>query len=216
MLIIKAASTIVLLIGLILLYRYLPSRRIFFIFCSILVAAGIITYASFHHTEEPQATQQHQYDIQQQQEIFAPWYEDYKKDIEHLDNDWQQYHNILESFKEDNISIQTTYVRLTHLETDSAQLQKHLGQLAPPLELETENYDLAAAVIQKAKAYAEQQHTAILRTRDAADPAHIPSDDQAEQSRILQEVMIRESPAALFTADEISSLRDNLTLPQEK
>lgn len=69
--------------------------------------------------------------------------------------------------------------------------------------------------MRKAHAYAEAQHRAIALTRAAADPANLRTDDQEEQSRMLQAVMIRESPPALFIADEIAAIRNYLALPEE-
>ena len=215
MLTLKIICSLVLLLGLSLLYRYLPNRRIFAIFCVILAAAAGITYLSFRPNEEPGAIMQRRYEIQQQQVIFAAWYEEYQQRIDQLDNNWQQYHNILENFKEDNISIQTAYVRLTQLEIKSSQLCGKISFLMPPIELDSANYDLTIAVIEKTKAYANAQHDAIQRTRNAADPSLLATDDQEQQSRMLQDTMIRYSPPMLFTAEEIGALRDNLTLPKE-
>ena len=67
----------------------------------------------------------------------------------------------------------------------------------------------------KAHAYADAQHRAIALTRAAADPANLSTDDQEEQSHMLQAVMIRESPPALFIADEIAAIRDYLAIPEE-
>ena len=65
------------------------------------------------------------------------------------------------------------------------------------------------------RSYAEEQYKAINDTRNAADPAHLLSNRQEEQSRRLEEIMIMESPTGLFTATEIASLKDNLTVPDE-
>ena len=70
-------------------------------------------------------------------------------------------------------------------------------------------------LVRKAHAYADAQHRAIALTRAAADPANLSTDDQEEQSHMLQAVMIRESPPALFIADEIAAIRDYLAIPEE-
>ncbi len=216
MLAIKCAVALLTLLCLVFLYRKLPNHRIFAIFCGTLFAASALVFWSWPKQEQPAAiTEEQRNDILQQQQIFTAWYNDYKKSLDQLDHNWQQYHNILENFKEDNISIQTTYVRLTQLEKDAAQTRDQLGRLNPPLELDSANYDLVTAILKKANTYANTQYQAISRTKTAADPAQLLSDKQEEQSRRLQEIMIRESPTGLFTASEISTLRDNLTLPDE-
>jgi hypothetical protein len=42
------------------------------------------------------------------------------------------------------------------------------------------------------------------------------TDDQAEQSRMLQTIMIRESPVGLYTAKEITAIRDYLEIPEDE
>lgn len=199
-----------------LLYRYLPNRRIFALFCLTLAGSAAFAFYSYQKPAETAISEADKYEIQQQQQIFGKWYESYKKEIDQLDHNWQQYHNILENFKEDNISIQTAYVRLTQLEKESAAAHERITQLTPPLELNSANYDLVTAILKKTEAYANAQYLTISKTKTSADPAQLLTDDQEEQSRILEEIMIRESPTRLFTAAEISALRDNLSIPDDK
>lgn len=216
---------ILLIIGLILLgllYRYLPSKRIFFFFCLTLVAAGSIVYFFWPvQKTEPSVMTEEELNYQaEQQQIFATWYAGYQKDLSELDRNWQWYHNILENFKEDNISIQTTYVRLKQLEQDSQLLRDRINHNTPPLALNDGCYDLLIEVMKKTNAYAEAQYRTVALTKAAADPANLRTNDQAEQSRMLQAIMIREQPVGLYTAKEISAIRDYLDiqpdLPNEK
>ena len=199
-----------------MLCRHVPNRKVAVLFCLTLIGAGAI-FAFSYQTKPaaPVIRPEEKAEIQQQQQIFTDWYTGYKKNIDQLDYNWQLYHHILADFKADNISIQTTYVRLTQLEGDAAQLRDSLAQLEPPASLTDANYDLTATVIKKTRSYAEEQYKAINDTRNAADPAHLLSNRQEEQSRRLEEIMIMESPTGLFTATEIASLKDNLTVPDE-
>lgn len=203
-------------LSLVLLYRWLPNRKIWAIFSLTLLFAGAAAFWSFPPPPPPKMTEEERSEIHQQQEIFTAWYDEHKKNITQLDYNWQQYHNILESFKEGAIDIQTAYVRLTQLAEDAKHTRDAVEAHIPPLALIGINYDLCAAVRQKTLAYADAQQQAISRTRNAADPAQLLTRDPAEQSRILEDTMIRESPPGLFLADEISTLRDNLTIPPEK
>lgn len=216
MLIYIGAAVAVLL--LILLYRYIPSRKVFFAFCLVLCAASAIvffTWPSPHRNGNDAISQEAREERQQQQQIFAGWYKDYQKDIEDLDRNWQRYHKILADFKADIISIQTAYLRLSQLEKDSQALDTRIAGRTPPLALNDACYDQSIELVRKAHAYADAQHRAIALTRAAADPANLKTDDQEEQSHMLQAVMIRESPPALFIADEIASIRNYLALPEE-
>ena len=207
---------LLLLALLVLLYRYLPNRRVFACFCLTLALAGLITYTCWPRTQPTaELSEEERYDIQQQQQIFAAWYGKYQKDLKQLDHNWRWYHQILEDFKEDNISIQTAYVRLKQLEEDEKALTARIGASAPPLELHDNFYDLTASIVQKTKSYAEAQQKAITLTRAASDPQRMPTDDQEEQNRLLQTVMEKESPVGLFTAEEIAEIRNGLAIPDE-
>lgn len=212
---IGAAIAVVLLA---LLYHYIPSRKIFFAFFFVLCAASAIVFFAWpspHRNGDAVISQEMREERQQQQQIFAGWYKDYQKDIEDLDRNWQRYHKILADFKADIISIQTAYLRLSQLEKDSQALDTRIASRTPPLALNDTCYDQSIELVRKVHAYAEAQHRAIALTRAAADPANLRTDDQEEQSRMLQAVMIRESPPALFIADEIAAIRNYLALPEE-
>lgn len=202
---------------LVLLYRYLPSKRVFCFFCLTLALAGLISYTFWQHPRQPSGiSEEERYDIMQQQQIFAAWYGTYQKQLKQLDHNWRWYHQILEDFKEDNISIQTTNVRLKQLEEEEKLLTSAIAGNTPPLELHDACYDLAVAILQKTKDYAAAQQNAITLTRAASEPKFLPSDDQEEQSRALQTVMEKESPVALFTASEITQIQALLSVPEEK
>lgn len=199
-----------------LLYRALPNKRVFAFFCVTLALAGAISYTLWsHRAQAPAESSEDAYDIAQQQQIFASWYGTYQKQLKQLDRNWRWYHQILEDFKEDNISIQTTYVRLKQLEEDEKALTARIAESAPPLELHDATYDQTAAMLQKTKAYAEAQQKAITLTRAASDPQRLTTDDQAEQSQQLQTVMEKESPVALFTAEEIAQIQANLAVSDD-
>ena len=216
MLAMKYLLVALVLLVLLLLYRWIPNRKIWALFSLTLLLTGGAAFWSFPPPPEPAMTAEEKAEIHQQQEIFSSWYEKHKKNIGQLDYNWQQYHNILESFKEGDIDIQTVYVRLTQLTEDAKRTRDAVDSLVPPLALTNANYDLVSSIRQKTLAYAEAQQQAISRTKNAADPAGLLTGKPKEQSRILEDTMIRESPSGLFTAEEVSALRDNLTIPPEK
>lgn len=211
---IGAAVAVVLLA---LLYRYIPSRKVFCAFCLVLCSASAIVFFLWPtpHRSSDAVVSQEVREERQQQQVFAVWYTDYQKDLEDLDRNWQRYHKILADFKADIISIQTAYLRLAQLEKDSQALDTRIAGRTPPLALNDFCYDQSIELVRKAHAYADAQHRAIALTRAAADPANLSTDDQEEQSHMLQAVMIRESPSALFIADEIAAIRDYLAVPEE-
>jgi len=73
---------------------------------------------------------------------------------------------------------------------------------------------LAASLLNKTIDYSEKQLAAITALKANANPANLSTDNHQEESRILQETMLRNGPDALFTAAETNSLRQNLTIPE--
>ena len=197
-------------------YRYFPKRKIFFLFCLVLLGAGIFIAVSHKPAPKPSVSEEQQYVQQQQQHIFINWYTDYKKNIDTINHQWQQYHKIMQAFKNDDISIQTVYTRLKRLQEDAADLRNKLSQLEPPAELDDSNYALTAKIIKKTRDYVDREYEVIVKTKDAADTARLKTNDQPEQVRQLNRVMILHSPVNLSIADEISQIKDNLTLPDDR
>lgn len=199
-----------------LLYRYIPRRNIFYCFCLTLVAVAALAYIARSPEPEPTLTAEQRAAIITQQQLFAAWYEDYQRDLTELDRNWQWYHQILEDFKADNISIQTTYIRLRQLDLDSQALKERIASRPVPTTLDDVCYDNVASLIAKTNAYADAQYKTIALTKAAADPARLTTDDQPEQSRLLQMVMIRESPVGLYTAGEIIAIRNHLKIDESE
>ena len=87
-------------------------------------------------------------------------------------------------------------------------LRSRIEKNAPPIELSDAVYDHLAAILSATDDYAAAQQKAITLTRAAADPATIKEKDPAQQGRLLDLVMLRESPVALFIEDDIIAVRD--------
>ena len=119
--------------------------------------AGAIAYFAWPAAQSPQEgiTDEQRYAIMQEQQVFAAWYESYQKDLNELDRNWQWYHHILESFKEDNISLQTVYSLLKQLEQDSNQLRDRMAARKVPLELSDYTYDQTAQLLHIAPSRAQ-------------------------------------------------------------
>ncbi len=204
-----AAGAGALVLLLFLARRFFPRRRVFVIFCLVLLAAGTAFYRT-HETKSEPMTAAERAHISEQQMIVADWYAEYQALIDQMDYNWQQYHRILSHFDEDIIDLTTAYERLDELDRDAMDTLDQLKDMEPPLALDDENYDLVTEIILKARAYAEAQRKTIRHTANVADPDLQLTEIQEEQSRRLRDVMRSESPAGLFTAKEISALRDNV------
>ena len=216
MTIVFIAALLICLLLLLVLYRNLPNKRVFYGFCLILsltIAAIAHSLFSYQPAQMP-ADESTIRRITAQQQIFDGWYTDYKKQLDSLDYNWSQCQSIVRDYANDNISINTAYTRLNLLEHQAQGVCDTLNRLSPPISLEDANYNLSTDMLRKTQAYAQQQLATITALRNAADPANIKVESQQEQSRLLTDILVRNAPDALFTAQETVSLRQNLTIPE--
>lgn len=201
-----------------LLYHFMTNKKLFACLLVAIFALGGLVYALLPQylaaRQNHVLTKAERQELLSQQQTFADWYADYQKDVEELNHNWSWYHQILRDYQEDNISIQTAYVRLKQLDQDSQTLRDKIAKEAPPLSLNDQCYDLVLQILQKTNTYANDQYRTIALTKAAADPANIQTDDHDALSEMLQTVMMRESPAGLYTAQEISAINDLLSMPQ--
>ena len=192
---------------LIILFRYLP-RRVFLIFVTLLaVLSGIVFRIQTAERAPEPLTIEERATIARDQELFTPWWGTYQKQIAELDRNWTRYHQILTDAKEGESNLAITYARLVDLERDTQDLRTHIEKNVPPTELSNRVYDPIAVIVRKTNDYAAAEQKAITLTRAAADPAAMREQNPAEQARLLELVMLRESPVALFISDEVGIIR---------
>ena len=192
---------------LIILFRYLP-RRVFLIFVTLLaVLSGIVFGIQTAERAPEPLTIEERATIARDQELFTPWWGTYQKQIAELDRNWTRYHQILADAKEGESNLAITYARLVDLERDTQDLRTHIEKNVPPTELSDRVYDPIAVIVRKTNDYAAAEQKAITLTRAAADPAAMREQNPAEQARLLELVMLRESPVALFISDEVGIIR---------
>ena len=201
------ALIIVAVVTLAVLYKFTPSRKTFMIICTLLIV--VFSASAFIHGRQVQRqeiTRTQIEDLQRRQKIFGDWYAEYQKDIDRLDRNWQLYHNILDGLKTmdaQSFNAEAIYLRLKELERESLDEQVKMHMLNPPPELDRENRDFVDVVIRKTQRYVDAQTLTISLSVKAATPPV-----ELENLRLkLQDIMIRESPEGLFTAQEISAIR---------
>lgn len=199
--------TVLVILLLIILFRYLP-RRVFLVFVLLLAAFGGIVFHLQTAERPPEPlTAEERAAITREQELFMPWWGTYQKQIAELDRNWTRYHQILSDAKEGETELAITYARLVDLERDMQDLHTRMGKNSPPLELSEHVYDPLASIVSKTNDYVADEQKAITLTRAAADPAAMKEKNPAEQARLLELVMLRESPVALFIGDEVGLIR---------
>ena len=197
------------IVALAVLYKFSPTKKAFMIICTLfLIVFGASAFIHGRQVQQEISRAQLE-DLQRRQKIFGEWYAAYQKDIERLDSNWQLYHNILDglnSIEPQNFNAEAIYLRLKDLERESLDEQLKIHQLNPPPELDRENRDLVDLIIKKTQRYVDAQTKTINLSVQAAIPPV-----ELENLKIrLHDIMIRESPEGLFTAQEISAIRSAL------
>lgn len=196
-------------VSLVLLYKFLPTRKIFMVICTILLV--VFSASALIHGRQVQREQVTRAQLEErleQQKIFGEWYADYQKDIDRLDRNWQLYHNILvglQSVEPENFNAEALWFRLKELEQDSIEEQLKMHTLNAPHGLDRDNQRLVEEIIRKTQRYVDAQTLAISRSAAETNPA-APKHLETLRTR-LHDIMIRESPEGLFIAQEISAIR---------
>ncbi len=206
--------SIIAAIILVALYKFFPRKKIFVYFCLFLaVIFAISAFVNSRQAEEEKISQEQIFAIQQQQKIFSDWYASYQKDIDRLDRNWQLYYDIVETLKTAEIYEQITYEQLTDLESEVIDEQIKIHNLQPPPELEEDCRIILSEVIRKTQIYSDAQAKTVTSVKSVANPEIVK--DLGEMNKKIKDITIREIPAGLFTAREISAIRDKLVLPED-
>lgn len=203
-------------VALIVLYKFFPSRKIFAAFCVLLIVIfGLSAFIQHKTAEQEIITREQAEIIRNQQKVFGEWYADYQKDIDQLDRNWQLYYNIVDTLKTAEIYEYSTYEQLKELEWLAIDEQVRIYNLEVPRELDDECHILLSSVINKTKIYSDAQVKIITLVCALANPEGVEDFNLSELNRKIKDITIRESPAGLYTASEISEIRDKLTVPGE-
>ena len=193
-------------ITLVLLYKFSPTRKTFITICAVLlIVFGVSAFIRAQQQQE-KITRAQMEALLEQQKIFGDWYAAYQKDIDRLDRNWQSYHNIIDGLKTvdtQSFNAEALHMRLTNLEQDSIDEQIKIHMLTAPSRLAEENRVLVEEIIRKTQHYVDAQTRTISLSKTATTPPV-----ELENLKLkLHDIMIRESPAGLFTAQEISAIR---------
>lgn len=203
-------------VALVLLYKFFPTKKIFAGFCVLLIIIfGVSSFIQHRKAEQEIITREQIEIIREQQRVFGEWYANYQKDIEQLDRNWQLYYNIVNTLKTAEIYEYTTYEQLKELEWMAIDEQVQVYNLEVPRELDDECHILLSSVINKTKIYSDAQVKVITLVCALANPEGVEDFNLADLNNKIKNITIRESPVGLFTATEISAIRDKLTVPEE-
>ena len=198
-------------VALVLLYKFMATRKNFFVICAVLVVVfGVSAFVHNQQVQREEISRAQLEELHERQKIFGDWYTSYQRDIDRLDRNWQTYHNIIDGLKTmdaDSFNAEAIFLRLKELEQESIDEQIKIYGLTAPQLLDEESRTLLENVIRKTKDYVDAQTKTISLSVEAARP---PAELETLKLK-LHDIMIRESPEGLFTAQEISAIRDSLS-----
>ena len=201
-------------VTLFILYRFFPRKKFFVYFCILLlIVFGVSAFISTRQAEQEKISREQIEAIRHEQQIFIDWYAAYQKNIEQLDRNWQLYYDIVETLRTAEIYEQVTDEQISELLSDAIGEQIKIHNLAAPEELSEVNRILLSEVIHKTQIYSDAQVKTISALRTIVNPDSIKN--LPELNKQIKDITIREVPAGLFTAKEISTLRENLIVPEE-
>lgn len=202
--------TIAAAVALVLLYKFLPTRKNFVVICAVLVVVfGVSAFVTTRQAQREEISRAQLEELQARQKIFGDWYASYQRDIDRLDRNWQTYHNIvdgLQSVDADSFNAEALHLRFRELEQESIDEQIKIYGLTAPQSLDEQSRTHVEEIIRKTKDYVDAQTRTISLSATAAQ-----SITELEPLKLkLHDIMIRESPEGLFTAPEVSAIRDAL------
>ena len=199
--------TVAAAVALVVLYKFLPTRKNFAIICAVLVVVfGVSAFVTNRQAQREEISRAQLEELHERQKIFGDWYASYQRDIDSLDRNWQTYHNIvdgLESVDADSFNAQALQQRLHELEQESLDEQIKIYGLTAPQSLDEQSRAQVDEIIRKTKDYVDAQTRTISLSVGAAK-----SIAELEPLKLkLHDIMIRESPEGLFTAQEVAAIR---------
>ncbi len=211
--ILLAAAVLFIIVLIYLGYRYLPQKRIFYIFAVIvLISFGSAVLFSSRYLQKNNITEEQKTQILSEQPFFVTWYESYKQDVENIDHIWTQYNNTLDKFSQNEIDADTLADNLTKIQQDSDKLKADLETALPPQELSDANYRLSYDILEKTRQYLAAQNEAVKASVQVVGTPEFKEKPHDLQYKEIDNVRIMKSPVNLDVAADITSIRDNLIL----
>lgn len=202
--------TVAAAVALVLLYKFLPTRKNFVAICAVIVVVfAVSAFVTTRQAQREEISRAQLEELQARQKIFGDWYASYQRDIDRLDRNWQTYHNIvdgLQSVDADSFNAEALHLRLRELEQESIDEQIKIYGLTVPQLLDEQSRTHVEEIIRKTKDYVDAQTRTISLSATATQ-----SITELEPLKLkLHDIMIRESPEGLFTAPEVAAIRDAL------
>ncbi|MBR1805716.1 MAG: hypothetical protein IJ774_04925, partial [Selenomonadaceae bacterium] len=164
--------TVAAAVALVLLYKFLPTRKNFVAICAVIVVVfAVSAFVTTRQAQREEISRAQLEELQARQKIFGDWYASYQRDIDRLDRNWQTYHNIvdgLQSVDADSFNAEALHLRLRELEQESIDEQIKIYGLNAPQSLDEQSRAQVDEIIRKTKDYVDAQTRTISLSVGAA------------------------------------------------
>lgn len=196
--------------------KKLGLKKFFPIFLIFTLATASFFLSPLRKGNSPEITPEYKAQIVEEQVKVAAWYTDYKKDLTQIDFLWQQYHKSLAAFINDEISIQTLFIRLLELEKKLDAYQAQYQKMPLPDALRPETEATLTKIAVKTEGSIRLQNTVIKNSIKEISSDPFKKSPQQKQAENLTKIMVLGTPPNLDIAGEITGLQALLTIPGEK
>lgn len=152
--------------------------------------------------------------ILNEQPYFITWYNDYKEDINQLDRFATIYHKIISNYENQTLSAPETLNQLQRLYDETNSFNNSLQEALPPNELSQNNYTLVYEILEKTRTYSYKLNETIRQSIIIINEGTYNNIKHQDIINNLNRIYILEAPVILDINNEISQIKDNLTIPE--
>lgn len=209
------AVMIVIIIASYLADRKYPTKRIFIIPCGIILLCFVAVYSSLVIPSSSNSISiEQRLAILNEQPYFITWYNDYKEDINQLDRFATVYHKIISNYENQSISATEALSQLQRLYDETNAFNNSLQDALPPSELSQNNYTLVYNILEKTRVYSYKLNETVRQSIVIINEGTYNQIEHKDIVNNLNRIYAIEAPIMLDINNEVSQIKDNLTIPE--
>ena len=209
------AVMIVIIVASYLADRKYPTKRIFIIPCGIILLCFVAVYSSLVIPSSSNSISTEQrLAILNEQPYFITWYNDYKEDINQLDRFATVYHKIISNYENQSISATEALSQLQRLYDETNDFNNSFQDALPPSELSQNNYTLVYNILEKTRVYSYKLNETVRQSIVIINEGTYNQIEHKDIVNNLNRIYAIEAPIMLDINNEVSQIKDNLTIPE--
>lgn len=195
--------------------RKYPRKRVYIIPTGIILLCSVVIYTSWlTPTEHQPISEEQRLAVLNEQPYFITWYNNHKETIAQIDRYCSNYHKIIASYKQGELSTQDVLNRLQDLYTESNTFDKTLQTQLPPSELSQNNYTLVYNILEKTRVYSYKVNEVTRQSINVINDGTLNKLDKPTIVNNLNRIYLLQGPIILDINSDVAQLKDNLTLDE--